>query len=239
MKSRSWVLASLFLLFSVAVAGAQCLGISSAITLFPVTGAPFTAEYVHTFDPINRDGTRNHQEAHGQIYRDSEGRSRCDARNLKTGALRFVLIRDPVAGLTIALHPEEQTAIVTHHTPAPPSSTTQQNPAPKTTVTVQPSGNTHSEEDLPSQVIEGFAVTGKRYINTDAAGQTSTMEDWFSADLKYKLRSTWNSQSGGSTSDKVINIRRGDPDQSVFQVPDGFTVKNLYCREKICNYDSE
>jgi len=238
MKSPFCTSAGLFLLLSVAIANAQCPGISSAITFFPVSGAPFTAEYIHTFDPINRDGTRNHQEAHGQIYRDSEGRGRCDVRNLKTGAIRLVVIRDPVARLTISMNPEKQTATVTHHTPVSPDEP-RQNKAAKPAVEVHSLNSTHSEEELPSETIEGFMVTGKRYINTDLAGQTSTMEDWYSPDLKYNLRSAWNSQSGGSSSDKVINIRKGDPDPSVFQVPEGFTVKNLYCRGSVCNYDSE
>ena len=238
MKSLTWVVAGFFLLLSVTVAGAQCVGIAGTITLVgPVTGAPFTADFVHVFEPLNRDGSRSHQVAHGKVYRDSEGRARCEV-NGKTGEPKFVIITDPVAGLKIAMNPEKQTAIVTHH-PSSPFAPVQGTPATraKTAADVQPQG-THTEEDLPSQVIEGFTVTGKRYVNTSESGETSTMENWYSPDLKFKLLSTVIGTSA-NISDKLINVRIGDPDQKVFQVPEGYTVTNKYCRGQVCNYDSE
>ena len=67
MKSWLWISGSLLLAFSVAVADAQCSGIAGSIALLrPVTGVPFSADYIHVFEPINRDGTRSRFKAHGQ-----------------------------------------------------------------------------------------------------------------------------------------------------------------------------
>jgi hypothetical protein len=147
-----------------------------------------------------------------------------------------VIISDYVAGLSIHMNLEEHAATVTHFprnsAPVTPNTTT------KVPNSVDPKG-THAEEDLPSKEIQGFMVTGKRYINTTAAGQTSTLEQWYSPDLKFMLLSTGDSPQAGNFKDEVVNIHRGEPDQSVFHVPEGFTVKNLYCRGKVCNYDSE
>jgi hypothetical protein len=236
MKSLTWLFFGVFLLLAVSVAGAQCPGSAGSITLFgPVTGAPFSADYVHLFESIEPDGSHRRQMARGSIYRDSEGRARCDVKNPRTGTFIMVIIRDPVAGLTIALSPDKQTAVVTHTSqPFAPL----QKPATNAGVDTQPQSNTSKEEELPSRVIEGFTVTGTRLVNTTSTGKTATMEDWYSPDLKIKLLATLDNTEI-NTSDKVINIHAGDPDGSVFKVPEGYTVKNKYCRGPNCTYDSE
>jgi hypothetical protein len=231
MKSLTWLFSGVFLLVSVSVAGAQCPGVQ--ITYFRVTSAPFSADYVQTSESVNRDGSRRYKETPGRIYRDSEGRARCEAKNPKTGGIRFAIIKDPVAGLFIVMHPEKLTATVTHDDRI----SSQQNPRAKTDVNIRPADNTHTEEELPGRVIEGFTVTGKRSINTTGEGQTSTAEQWYSPDLKFELLYTLNN-TYGNIAEKVINIRAGDPDASVFQVPEGYTVNNRYCRGNVCNWDS-
>jgi hypothetical protein len=124
---------------------------------------------------------------------------------------------------------------VTHHSqPFAPLQKAATNAGAET----RPQGNTPRQEELPSRVIEGFTVTGTRLVNTTSTGQTATMEDWYSPDLKFKLFATLNNPAG-NMSDKLINIHLGDPDGSVFKVPEGYTVRNLYCHGHVCNYESE
>lgn len=233
----------IFLFSSVSVAGAQvCFGIAGIINLQgPVTGAPFTADYVHVFEEFNADGIRrNHQEAHGKLYRDSDGRARCDIENGTTGKTKFVIISDPVANVSIRMNLQQQTARVTHYPrssspfgpSAPPHNTETKDP-----VNVRPQVG-HTEEDLGSKEIERFTATGKRYINTKADGHTSTDEDWYSPDLKFKLLLDHVSPSEHFR-DQLNNISKGSPDPSVFQVPEGFTVRDLYCRGNSCGFDSQ
>jgi hypothetical protein len=69
---------------------------------------------------------------------------------------------------------------------------------------------------------------GRRYVNTTEAGQTSIGEQWYSPDLKFQLIYTIQDPATGNVDDKIIDIHRGDPDPSVFQLPEGFTVKQVY-----------
>jgi hypothetical protein len=241
-----WIFAALFVTFSISTARAQaCFGIAGAINLTaPVTGAPFTADYIHVFEPVNRDGSRNHQESRGKLFRDSEGRARCDMENLKTGKTRYVIITDPVANVTIRMNLEQQTATVTHR----PRSSAPIGPAPqdagknaetKTPVNA-PLKIVHVEADLGSREIEGLMAKGKHSSNT--GDQTSSIDEWYSSDLKFTLLYVSDYSDASSSAhmkDQLTNIHLGDPDPFVFKVPEGFAVKNLYCRGQVCNFDSE
>jgi hypothetical protein len=89
-----------------------------------------------------------------------------------------------------------------------------------------------SHEDLGTMVIEGFTVTGTRYTHTVPAGQMgndkpmiTTTERWFSADLKMDLLFKSESPESGLHTHKLVNIRAGDPDPLLFQVPADYTVE--------------
>jgi hypothetical protein len=89
-----------------------------------------------------------------------------------------------------------------------------------------------SHEDLGAMEIEGYTVTGTRYTNTIPAGEmgndqpmTTTNERWFSQDLKMELLNKSESPESGKRVHKLVNIRLGDPDPLLFQVPADYTVK--------------
>ena len=89
-----------------------------------------------------------------------------------------------------------------------------------------------SHEDLGAMEIEGFTVTGTRFTNTIPAGamgndqpMTTTNERWFSPDLKMDLLNKTESPESGKQVHKLVNIRLGDPDPLLFQVPADYTVK--------------
>jgi hypothetical protein len=251
MKLLPWISAGLFLLSFAAKASAQpgCAVAPAGVQVIlqaPVTGAPFSADLFKESTVILRDGNRIHQESHGKIYRDAEGRARCEIEDAK-GSITVIEIVDPPARLSIRLNPQQKTARVTHRpqSPPPPATPLRQDIAAKPPAKRGPSVQ-HTEEALGNQEIEGFAATGKRYSNTTPAGQagnekpiTSVMEEWYSNDLKITLLTTRDDPRSGNAVIRVVNIHAGNPDAAVFQIPEGYAVKDVYCRAGLCAYDSE
>jgi hypothetical protein len=89
-----------------------------------------------------------------------------------------------------------------------------------------------SHEDLGAMEIEGYTVTGTRFTRTIPPGEmgndqpmTTTSERWFSQDLKMDLLNKSESPESGKHVRKLVNIRLGDPDPLLFQVPADYTVK--------------
>jgi len=89
-----------------------------------------------------------------------------------------------------------------------------------------------SHEDLGATEIEGYTVTGMRFTNTIPAGVmgndkpiTTTNERWFSQDVKMDLLNKFESPESGKRVHRLVNIRLGDPDPLLFQVPADYTVK--------------
>lgn len=89
-----------------------------------------------------------------------------------------------------------------------------------------------SHEDLGTMEIEGYTVTGTRFTRTIPAGEmgndqpmTTVNERWFSSDLKMDLLDKSENPESGKHVRKLVNIRLGDPDPLLFQVPADYTVK--------------
>jgi hypothetical protein len=80
--------------------------------------------------------------------------------------------------------------------------------------------------------MEGFTVTGMRISHTIPAGErgndkpmTTTNETWFSRDLGVTLLTKSESPETGVHTHKLVNIRAGEPDPLLFQIPVDYTVK--------------
>jgi hypothetical protein len=87
-------------------------------------------------------------------------------------------------------------------------------------------------EDLGSQLIEGVRANGTRSTVTIPAGEmgnerpiVSVTERWFSPDLGVVVMSKHSDPRMGTTTYRLTDVRRGDPDPTLFQVPPGYTVK--------------
>ncbi len=87
-------------------------------------------------------------------------------------------------------------------------------------------------EDLGTKEIEGFTVTGSRMTRTMEAGSigndkplTTVHETWFSPDLKTVLLTTSDDPQSGQNTMRLTNIRTGEPDPLLFQIPADYTVK--------------
>ena len=97
-----------------------------------------------------------------------------------------------------------------------------------------------SSEQLGKKEIEGFIASGNRHSRTIPAGEignekplVSTTDTWFSEDLKTTLLSVTDDPQTGQRITRLTNIRVGDPDPQLFQIPPDYTVKDFPAREEV------
>ena len=87
-------------------------------------------------------------------------------------------------------------------------------------------------EDLGTQTIEGVLAEGKRETITIPAGQIGNerpinivSESWYSPDLHTVVLRKRSDPRSGESVYRLTDIRRGEPDASLFQVPSGFKTR--------------
>lgn len=209
-------------------------------------GQPFSADVIEETDHTLSDGNHIHRETHGKFFRDSQGRTRSETEIGVFGPGKpfvHVFIMDLVEGRFIVLDLEHKTATINHtgkvtsHFEAGAAN----RPVAGTGLSASASGipaqrhaadkSELSSENLGTTTIEGFTVIGTRFSNTMPAGSigndkpiTTTSERWFSPDLKMDLVNSSDNPESGKHVQKMVNIRTGDPDPLLFQVPADFTV---------------
>jgi hypothetical protein len=93
-------------------------------------------------------------------------------------------------------------------------------------------GTQAKTESLGAQTMEGVAAEGKRTTRTIPAGKIGnerpieiTSEVWTSPDLHEVVLSKSNDPRIGEIVYRLTDIKRSEPDHSLFEVPAGFTVK--------------
>lgn len=214
------------------------------------TGLPFSADVIEENDRFLADGNHIHFEVHGKFFRDSEGRIRTETEapvfNSDSKPFVHINITDLVEGRIIFLDAEHKTATVTHlrqpasHASLRPALPAEKNPKDQTVSAVNPIRRSTpatrdlSPEDLGTTQIEGFTVIGTRSTHIMEAGVmgndkpiATTTERWFSTDLKMDLVNITESPDSGKHVRKLVNIRAGEPDPLLFQVPPDFTIKEM------------
>ena len=214
------------------------------------TGLPFSADVVEENDKFLADGNHIHYEVHGRIFRDSEGRMRTETEapvfnsdskpfvhinitDLVEGRIIFLDVEHKMATVTLLGRPTAQAAITT------PKDSADQSPKnqPEPSVTVRrsaPPSPDPAPEDLGTSQIEGFTVQGTRSTHIMNAGVigndkpiATTTERWFSTEFKVDLVNTSDNPEAGKHVRKLVNIRAGEPDPLLFQVPPDFKVKEI------------
>lgn len=88
------------------------------------------------------------------------------------------------------------------------------------------------KSNLGVQDIEGVSAKGLRITRTIPAGDFGnelpmviTTETWYSPDLKVLVMSKSSDPRMGDTTYTLTNIQRSEPDPTLFQVPEGYTIK--------------
>jgi hypothetical protein len=94
-------------------------------------------------------------------------------------------------------------------------------------------------EELGAKEIEGFIVSGIRYSGTTAAGVignekpiVTVNENWWSEDLKAVLVSIYDQPQSGRRVMRLTNIRAGEPDSQLFQIPADYAVQEFPLKSK-------
>jgi hypothetical protein len=103
---------------------------------------------------------------------------------------------------------------------------------PTMTIPAPPSQNDPSAEQLGSRTILGVATVGTRTKTVIPAGTignnsdiTIVRETWFSPELRIVMESTQTDPRFGQTTYSITSLDQTDPDESLFQVPSGYTVQ--------------
>lgn len=216
-----------------------------------VKGAPYSADVVNESVQVLADGNRIVRRSTSHVYRDSEGRVRREEdRGAPTPA---ITITDPVAGTSWVLDVENHTArqmpgfgrVFTLTTAGRDDmerlevvlnglQTAIRAGSDGRGWNVTPTGfadQPPTEEKLAPRTIEGLRVDGVRRTSTIAPGSIGneraivvTTEEWTSPELKALVLSEFSDPRTGTSTYKLVNVRRGEPPSSLFQVPADYAV---------------
>ena len=218
----------------------------------PVLGAPFSGTEVNEETQTLADGTKIHHESQTQVYRDGAGRTRREMGNTvvimdPVAKMRYTINHErktvtavnmgfvkmaPAgerAGIGIAAGANDQVVTYTMDT-----GNTER--VMSSAVVVKDGkvakkeirGNT---EDLGPQTMEGVVANGTRLtrtIETGAIGNdrpiNSVSERWYSPQLQTMMMTKQTDPRSGENIFRLTNVKLGEPDPSLFQVPAGYQV---------------
>ncbi len=204
-----------------------------AVVFEPVVkGLPYSGEGITTVKLTMFDGTKMERTVIAKLYRDSAGRVRREQAVVGLEALdpnndfrAIVQIVDPVADMFYTLNPGARTA------DRLPLSLLQGGIKPLRV----PLEYSRKEEDLGVKEIDGLSAQGHRTITTvptDQAGNSKPIEiideRWESMELKVLFRSLHRDPRSGDIEYALTKISRTEPPASMFTVPAGYTIKDLY-----------
>src|SRR5579864_3556760 len=205
-----------------------------------VSGAPYTATVSTEMIQTLSDGNRIENKSTASLARDSQGRTRREETMGMVGPWqvngpKLVFINDPASQTNYVLDSNKQTATVLKHAAinAPGGE-----PGFKVEFPGKSPGSEQPEEikteSLGSQTMDGVVVEGKRVTRTIPAGQIGnsqpieiTSEVWTSPDLQVIVMSKHKDPRFGETIYQLTEIQRVEPDHSLFEIPAGYTVKNV------------
>jgi TonB family protein len=95
-------------------------------------------------------------------------------------------------------------------------------------------------EQLGTQMVEGIAAEGIRYTDTIPAGAIGNereinivRERWYSPELQMVILMKHVDPRYGESTQRLTNIDRNEPDASLFQVPDGYEIKEGFSFKSI------
>jgi hypothetical protein len=204
-----------------------------------VKGAPYTATASTETTQVLADGNRIVHKQSGLVARDGEGRTRREEVMSGMGPVqvsmpKVIFIHDPVAGAAYILNPDKQTAQVMKHDASHGMSMDQMHAKMQKAFAANGDQGDVKTEALGTQQIEGVAAQGTRVTRTIPAGKIGneqpiqiTVETWVSPDLQTTVVQKRNDPRFGETVFQLTNIKQGEPDASLFQVPSGFKAEQM------------
>jgi hypothetical protein len=202
---------------------------------------PYSATQKTTMVQTLADGTKITHETTTKIARDSNGRIYRETHALipanDDGEFATVTVFDPVNRVSITWNTRTKIATV-FHIPTPEQVRANEPVAPTVQATAQPPvihDPAPQIEKLGTQTINGVVAEGKRMTRVIPAGRqgndqpiTITLETWWSPELKLMIRQIQDDPRSGLHTTELSDIQQGEPDPALFQVPEGYTVKDRY-----------
>jgi hypothetical protein len=99
----------------------------------------------------------------------------------------------------------------------------------------RPQPNRPQIEELGTKMINGVEATGRRSTRIIPAGRegndqplTVTSESWMSPELRLLVKSINDDPRNGTSTMELTDIDRNEPDPALFQIPEGYTVKEHF-----------
>jgi len=226
---------------------------SVAMSLNGIANKPYSATVKTTVVQKLADGTTITRVTTTKEARDSEGRTMHQTSfDVPNGepAMVSTSVSDPVSRTMTHWMSQSKQATV-FHMPDPKSLATNQ-PTQKTVPAGGPSSNgaaavlsqsatvarqarirNRGREDLGGKTIAGVYAEGTRITMTTPEGAegndrpiTTVNETWRSRELDITVLSVNDDPRTGTRTSEVTDLDRAEPDPSVFQVPEGYTVKD-------------
>ncbi len=219
-----------------------------------VTAAPYTATAVTESTQVLGDGNRIVNKTSSFVARDSQGRTRRETDLHRIGTMQVdspktIFINDPTAHTQyIFTQGGEATKVIRSEgnwKEAPQiidlRGTLERRMKEKVIVNVQgarresqqskESSEQVKHEDLGTQTIEGVSAQGKRETVTIPAGQIGNerpieivTETWFSPELHTMVLRKHSDPRMGDSTYRLTDVKRNEPDASLFQPPAGTKV---------------
>lgn len=201
----------------------------------PVKGIPLSADIVTSHVQVLADGNKITNEDTSHFYRDSEGRTRRENKLTMLGqssdAPSMIMINDPVAHTRFVLNTIHKSADQVVSTEG--HNVMYMKKAHDEHV-ISHGGGAEGEikEDLGTQTIEGMVAHGTRASHVIPAGKignekpiTVTTESWYSDEIGMEVLRVHKDPWSGEMTTKVTNVRRGEPDASLFTPPADYKVE--------------
>jgi hypothetical protein len=217
-----------------------------------VTAAPYTATATTESTQVLADGNRIVNKTSSFVARDGQGRTRRETDLHRIGTMqvdspKMVFINDPTTHTQYIFTPGgEATKVIRSEgnwKEGPEiidlRGQREQRIKEKTIVALQHAREGQSKEsseqvkheDLGTQTIEGVSAQGKRETVTIPAGQIGNerpieivTETWFSPELHTMVLRKHSDPRMGDSTYRLTNIKRTEPDASLFQAPPGTKV---------------
>jgi hypothetical protein len=207
-----------------------------------VTGAPFSAVEVNTFDEQLANGNAISRTTQTVLYRDTQGRTRTEVTvtpDASTGKqpYKLIVIADPVAGQRTVLDSATMTSRASRMPMARPAGAgrsgagAQTRPAaPALRSGTARNGAEVASADLGTQLRNGVLAAGTKVTEVIPAGKvgnaqaiTVVRETWMSNELKRPVEVKITDPVRGNRTMELTNLVPGEPNAAFFSVPSGYT----------------
>lgn len=209
-----------------------------------VKGIPLTADVTNTHVQYLQDGNKISNEETSHFYRDSEGRTRRENKLMLPGhegdGPTMIMINDPVAHTRFVLNTVRKSADEVGHGMGFGAGSPMKEERDvmyvrkKSDERVADGAGAPQEtkEDLGTQTIDGYLAKGTRSTHVIPAGKignekpiTVSTESWYSDEVGMEIMRVHKDPWMGEMTTKVTNIRRGEPDASLFTPPADYKVE--------------